>query len=271
MNMKMIKKYIIATIGVLALVSCEKEEMADQSTNDIITRDAQGAGIAGSMAQFAILDDYLYSINSSSLKVFDISDPKSVDLLQTIQLGNGIETIFPRNGYLFIGAEIGVKIFDVSNPRYPVQVSEFEHGNSCDPVVANDKFAFSTLRNGNLCDGNLNELDIIRISDIRKPKLVRIKELTNPHGLALSATDDSTLFVCDGYAGLKVLDLYNLPHPDRPLNTDKLEVVNHIEGLEAIDVISTENKELIVLTPEGIHLFDATDRLNLIEKSVITR
>ena len=40
-------------------------------------------------------------------------------------------------------------------------------------------------------------------------------------------------------------------------------------NLEALDVISTEDG-LIVLTRGGIHQFDESDPLNLIEKSVIT-
>jgi hypothetical protein len=269
--MKNLRNYIIATIGVFAFISCEKEEAVVQTTDETLTRNQVGPGIAGSLAQFAILGDYLYTIDHSSLNVFDITDGINPVLMETVDLGSGIETIFPRNNYLFIGGELGVKIYDVSNPILPMEVSEFDHARSCDPVVANDKFAFSTLRGGSHCGGIVNEMDIVRITDITNPKLCRIRDLQNPYGLSLSATDDNTIFVCDGWAGLKVFDLYNLPHPDRPLNTDPLEMINRIHGgYEALDVISTVDKELIVLTRQGIFMYDATDRLDLIEKSLIS-
>ena len=45
--------------------------------------------------------------------------------------------------------------------------------------------------------------------------------------------------------------------------------VNKLDLYGATDVISTENNELIILTHEAIYIYDDTDRMNLVEKSVI--
>ncbi len=246
-----------AVIGA-ALISCEKENAS--SSADSSTKNQISSGLGGSMAQFAILDNYLYTVDYKSLKVFHIADPANPELLETIDLGIGIETIFPQNDHLFIGTQNGVRIYDVTNPRSPQAVSEFDHVTACDPVVANNDYAIATLRGGTPCNGNLNQLDIIDISDLENPTLVRTENLTAPYGLGFSESNPDLVYVCDGYAGLKAFNIANIDH---------VEMVMHIESLEAIDVISAENNLLVVLTRQGVYQFDATNPINLVQKSVI--
>lgn len=261
--MKKLKKYMFVALCGAALISCEKEEVTTLDNNNatVQTKNQLSSGLGGSMAQFTIIDNYLYTVDYKSLKVFHISNPSSPELLETIDLGVGIETIFPQNDLLYIGTQTGVLIYDVTNPRQPEEVSEFEHVTSCDPVVANDNYAFATLRGGTACNGNLNELDIIDISDIENPTLVATQELSNPYGLGISSANENIIYVCDGIGGLRAYDVSDL---------DDIELVMHLENMEAIDIISAEDNLLVVLTRQGVSQFDASNPLELVEKSTIS-
>lgn len=249
---------MLITAFSFAFLSCEKEDVSDFETNEN-NKIQVSSGLGGSMAQFTIIDNYLYTVDYKSLKVFLISDPLNPELLETIDLGIGIETIFPQNDYLFIGTQSGVRIYSVENPRSPVEVSEFSHVTSCDPVVANDDYAIATLRGGTACGGNLNQFDIIDISDINNPSLVTSEMLVNPYGLGFSSTDENIIFICDGYAGLKIYDISN------PM---EVSLIGHIEELEATDVISTPDN-LVVLTRQGVYQFDASNPEEMVQKSFV--
>jgi hypothetical protein len=213
------------------------------------------------MAQFTIIDNYLYTVDYKSLKVFHISNPGNPELLETVNLGVGIETIYPQNDKLFIGTQNGVLIYDVANPRSPEPVSEIDHVTSCDPVVANDQYAISTLRGGTPCNGNLNQLDIIDISELENPNLLTSLDLVNPYGLGFSAENENLVYVCDGYGGLKVFDISDL---------ENVEIVMHKEDLEAIDVIPAADNLLVVLTRQGVYQFDSSNPIELVQKSFIS-
>ncbi len=161
-------------------------------------------GIAGSMARFAIVGDYLYAIDGPDLQLFDISDPSDPVRWSRVSIGFGIETLFPYNDYLFIGSETGLFIYDNTDPMFPEYVSEFEHARACDPVVVQGDYAYVTLRSNSNCFGQSNQLDIIDISDIVNPELVSSYPMQGPLGLAI---DNETLFLCDDDAGLKVFDV----------------------------------------------------------------
>jgi hypothetical protein len=177
-------------------------------------------------------------------------------------MGVGMETVFHQNGNLFVGANDGVHIYDISDPRSPVAVSEFDHVTSCDPVVANDQYAFATLRGGTDCGGSLSQLDIIDISDIYSPHQVGEAQLTNPYGLGLSNVDPNILYVCDGYSGLKAFDIAE--------GGWGIQTKMEMETIDALDVIADENANLIVLARDGIYQFDASNPTELVQKSVIT-
>ena len=49
---------------------------------------------------------------------------------------------------LFIGSQTGMFIYNLSNPDNPVQDGQFNHVRSCDPVIADEKYAYVTLRSG---------------------------------------------------------------------------------------------------------------------------
>src|SRR5678816_1354029 len=102
-------------------------------------------GIAGSMARFSIVNNYLYAVNISSIKVLDISAINDPQLRNTVPVGWNIETIYPFKNKLFLGSSTGMFIFDISNPLAPVREGSVAHFRACDPVVADNTYAFVTL------------------------------------------------------------------------------------------------------------------------------
>jgi hypothetical protein len=150
----------------------------------------------------------------------------------------------------------GMYIFDNSDPSNPVQLSEFTHATSCDPVVATDTRAYVTLRAGTVCGGGSNELNIIDIVDLTEPSLIKSYGMWGPYGLGI---DGTTLFVCDGEAGLKVYDA-----------TDDLNLVplSWFQDLETYDVIPIDGTAIVV-GPGGLSLYDYTDPLDIRRRGTI--
>ena len=115
------RKYI--SILLIVLVSCESSSDLGLSGIRGETSFSAGSdsntGIGGSMARFTIVDDYLYTIDSWTLKSYDITDQLNPVYKEDVNLGWGIETIFPYNGNLFIGAQSGMHIYNLDNKESP--------------------------------------------------------------------------------------------------------------------------------------------------------
>ncbi len=209
-------------------------------------------GIGGSMARFAIMENSLYAVDESQMYVVDINNQADPQLGNTIGLSWGIETIFPYKDHLFIGANNGMHIYNAEDPTAPTFLSTFTHATACDPVVVNDTHAFVTLRTGNVCWGQINQLDVINIEDLSNPFLVETYPMQNPHGLGL---DEETLFLCEGEFGLKVFDVEDLNEIDGNMQ-------QHIDDVHAFDVIAFQNV-LIMIGEGGLYQYDYTDPENL--------
>jgi len=207
-------------------------------------------GIAGSMSRFSVVNNYLYAVNNTSLKVLNISDVHNPQLQNTVGVGLNIETIYPFKSKLFIGSSNGMFIFDISNPAAPVREGSVAHFRACDPVVADDKYAFVTLRAGTACQGTNNQLDVINVQNVTSPTLVKTYGLTNPHGLA---KDGDLLFICDGSDGLKV---YNAS------NVFSLQLLDHIKNIQTYDVIAWNNR-LLVVAKGGLYQYNYSNPSNL--------
>lgn len=210
-------------------------------------------GIAGSMARFTIISDYLYAVHNNALKVFNITGSNGITKSGEVQLGRLVETIFPFEGSLFLGTTTGMLVYGLSNPSSPNYISVFEHINSCDPVVVEGNTAYVTLRSGNACNGFVNQLDVINISSLENPFLIKSYPMFNPHGLGI---DNNMLFICDGDAGLKVYDA-----------TDPLQIhmnqLAHFANIKAYDVIPF-NGVLMLIGEDGLFQYNYSDPTNLI-------
>lgn len=219
------------------------------------------AGTGGSMARFTLLNNRLYTVSNQDLNIFNITTPQSPVYVKKIAVSNwNIETLFPFENKLFIGSSNGMFIYSVSSADNPKLEGQFAHVRSCDPVIADDHFAYVTLSSGTLCGGFANQMDVLNISNISNPVLVKSYSLTSPHGLS---KDNNTLFICDGSDGLKIFDASD---------AGNIIQLKQITGFETYDVIANNNRA-IVIAKDGLYQYDysSVDNIYLLSKISITR
>ena len=243
------KNLLLSVIAALSIISCSEGYIASSDA----ARSEAASGKGGSMARFAIKGDFLYTVSSNNLKIFNIADaanPKHSDL-RDVQIGFDIETIFPMDTLLFIGSRNGMYIYSIAEPRFPEKLAQALHFRSCDPVVAQGQYAYVTLNTNASSCGPVpnNVLEIYDISNPTKPVLKKTVSMKGPTGLGV---DGSKLFVCD--RGLKMFDISD------PLNirqTDDLADIDYVNIRETYDVIPVDGL-LILVAKEGLYQFDYT-------------
>lgn len=169
-----------------------------------------------------------------------------------------METLFLLGQNMFVGTTTGMLIYDVSDPVKPVLVSQYDHITACDPVVADGDYAYVTLRTGTRCANGQNLLEVIDISSITSPYLVKSYPMYNPHGLGI---DGNLLFICDGAAGLKIFD-----------KSDPLDIINkkiaHYPDFLTFDVIPMKGI-LMLVGEDGIYQYNYSDPTNIVQISHI--
>ncbi|MBX2951612.1 MAG: hypothetical protein KF870_03840 [Leadbetterella sp.] len=209
-----------------------------------------GSGQGGSMARFTLYDDFLYTVSDSDLMVFNISNPAKPDSAGKINLGWGIETIFPYEDKLFIGSNTGMYIYDNKNPAKPERMTIFNHARACDPVVVQGDRAYVTLRTGT-CGTSPNQLQIINIANLYAPSLIKSYPMHSPHGLSVY---EHILSLCEGENGLKS---YNV------LYDEDIKQLQHLRDHHAYDVIQLSSKILLVIGADGFYQYDNSNPSDL--------
>jgi len=208
----------------------------------ISTASSGGTGKAGSMARFSLMNNRLYTVSSSDINVFNVSNAASPSFVKTVDMGAwDIETIYPFKNNLFVGSQSGMFIYSVANPDNPVKTGQFVHARACDPVVADDNYAYVTLRSGTICQGFTNQMDVVNVSNVSAPSLLRSYSFSNPRGLS---KDGDLIFLCDGDDGLKVLNAAD------PNNITQLRV---IPATDTYDVIAF-NSIAVMVAKDGIYM-----------------
>jgi hypothetical protein len=244
------KNLRIVLWGLLVILgfSCKSDSVS-------VVNNAGSTGTGGSMARFTIMGDYLYVVDNNSLKTYNISNTADPVFVKKHTLGTTVETIFPFKEHLLVGTMTGMYIYSVEKPESPVLKSVYNHVVACDPVVADGKYAYVTLRGGTNCRRAINALDVIDISDMNKPSLVKSFPMENPHGLGV---DGKYLFVCEGDFGLKIFDKTNPISPK--------EIANYKE-VRSFDVIPNNNS-LIVTGKDGIlqYAYNEKNEVKLLSK-----
>jgi len=239
--------------------NCDQLIYSTQTTAGPHNNNPGGGTSAGSsMAVFTIVNDYLYTVDNSSLNSFSIKNALHPVLENTQQIGWNIETIFPFKDKLFIGSRTGMFIYSLENPAFPVYKSVFNHVRVCDPVIADDKYAFVTLRSGSGCGGSANQLDVLNIEDVTSPVLLKSFPFNNPHGLS---KDGSVLFICDGTAGLKVADASDI---------NNIQTKQSLAIGKAIDVVALNQKAFVMLE-DAIKIYSYDQQFNITLLSTINK
>lgn len=217
---------------------------------------AGSTGTGGSMARFTLYDDFLYTVSQSDLLLFNIKTLEKPIQQSKINLGWGIETIFPYKDKLFIGSNTGMYIFDNKNPEKPERLSIFQHARACDPVIVHNDIAYVTLRSG-WCGAAPNRLDVVNVANLSSPTLIKSYDMQNPAGLGI---DFPNLFICEGQFGLKSFDASS---------ASNITLQQHIEKIDAYDVIPLERKHLLMVGKDGLYQYDTSNPKNLKLLSVI--
>ena len=208
---------------------------------------AKSNGVGGSMARFALSDDRMYTVDFNSIKVFNTAVAEKPTYVKEVPTQSGsIETIYPFSNYLFIGSMTGMYIYDVSNKDNPSPKGVFDHARVCDPVISDGNYAYVTLRNGTQCQGFFNQLDVVDVTDVSHPSLVKSFPMTNPHGLS---KDGGLLLICDGDEGLRICDAYS---------ASAITTISVLKMPSTYDVI-TLGGIAVVSTIDGIYLVDYSD------------
>lgn len=207
--------------------------------------DNMSSGTAGSMARFAVAGNYLYCIDYSDVIVFDIEQPLRPQLKNRVTINWQIETLFPHEGTLFVGGQRGVYLVDINDGETPRPISQFEHGRGCDPVVVEGNRAYVTLRSGTRCGDIEDQLHVIDITNLQSPRLLRSIDVDNPYGLAVR---DGIVYLCDGSAGLKVIDTRDLSNP---------RTIGSVTGISPHDAILLD-RMLVVTTSDRAIVYDIT-------------
>lgn len=242
------KKYLLMGLISFNLIGCGGESSTGESS-------VNTTGQAGSMARFALSDNYLYTLNYQEMNVFDVSNASKPTKVSKIHVPFDVETLFSYQQYLYVGASSGIYIYDKNIPTQPTRISEFTHAQSCDPVVVSQDIAFVTLNTGRNCWNNrtgVNRLEIINVKDVENPTLIQAVDMWEPSGLAI---DNSTLFICDGDSGLKIFDV-NKTEEDSNI-TVAINLKGQEESIDCYDLIAYQ-KTLIVSNKKDIRQFDYT-------------
>lgn len=209
-------------------------------------------GQAGSLARFAVVDNYLYVVDIDGLKQYDISEQPKMTFVRDVPMENGVETIFAKPPYLFIGTQTGLYTYEISSNGGLDFVSHYAHIISCDPVVADDRYAYVTLRSGNAgCQGwaSINQLQIISIEDITRPQNIMNYDMSFPKGLGI---DDGTLFICDD----NHLKIYNAADPYNLLP------IKEFQDIKPNDIIPLGDLALVI-SSTSLYQYDYSDLNNI--------
>jgi len=236
------KSAIILSLGFFTLI------LASCGDNYNEASDFSGDGKGGSTARFTFLKGYLYIVDETTLKTVDISQPDNPRVIGTVGVGDGIETIFPYENYLFLGSQWGMYIYSLENGPLPSYLSLFEHSFACDPVVVANNIAYVTLRSGTSCATGPDRMEVIDVSDLSNPTLINTVDMLNPHGLAVN---DTLLFVGEGDQGFKVFNIKDRRDPKQ---------IAFYDSIPATDMISIGGKrELIITGSNGIYQYNYQD------------
>ncbi|MBN8667872.1 MAG: hypothetical protein J0M30_10245 [Chitinophagales bacterium] len=233
----------ISTLLILVIpISCTK-------TGESLAANPTGAG--GSTARFTIAGNFLYVVDHTSLKSFEITDPNRPVYKDITEVGLNIETIFPYQDKLFIGSSSSMYIYSLQDPARPQRLSKSDYTLSmaCDPIYVKDSVAYAALRvqltgpcSGRGGLGN----SALQVYDIKNPALPVLKNVMNlysPQGLGVK---DSALYVCEREQGLHI---FNVTQPYNPID------LGLITGETFYDVIPYGNI-LIAQVAGGFRLYD---------------
>jgi hypothetical protein len=238
----------------------DKGALLDESA--IPTSFVSNGSTIGTANRMAFIEDELFVVNNTQLYAFDAegSQLKSSNKINRQDyIGWNIETLYAMAPYLFIGTQTGMQIHKVSAEGVTTE-GIFQHATSCDPVLPTaEEVAYVTLRSGDECPGDVNNLNVIDLNQINYPQLIQDIPLESPYGMTII---DNRLYVGQGENGLTVFD-----------RTDprRLLLIVQIDNISAYDIIAhpSNNGLLLIASSTGLTQYQLDDA-NFSQVSTIT-
>lgn len=231
--------------GIFSLSSCSTETSISSDSGMGIIRNSTSiggtTGVGGSFARFTIVGDYLYVLHRNTLFTYLISDPANPQFLGPVQIGSGNETIHHNGNHLFLGADQGMRVYSIQDPTRPRFVGEYTHATACDPVIVINNYAYVTLHSGTECRGNINQMDVLDVSNVSQPRLLNTLPMKQPKGLG---GNSEYLYVCDK----DEVVIFSLLDPILPEKVGAIAIENPYD-------IIVLNDLLMVTSQEGIHQY----------------
>lgn len=251
--MKSIFQFTLSLLCIIALGGCYADEsLSDSGSSNTV--------LSGSYANMLTIGDKLYMLAGSTLQVLDISKRDEPQRITSIEVNDGIESLFYNSEHLFVGSDEGMFIYSLDASGIPILQSQTSYDNfdivlPCDPIVANDTIAFSTLSTtfeSGPCQRivQLNQLRIYDIKNVTNPDLITTLEMETPKGLGL---DGEHLFVCEQYNGIKAFDVSS---------PNNIREIYHSTEFEARDVIPA-NGILMVVSSDTLYQYDYSNIDNI--------
>jgi len=249
-------KLLCAILGILFFF----QQCASDSNDALFSSAESDSGVGGSYARFIVSGDFLYVVDQSNIQTFSLSDPVMPVQIDIKDVGENIESLFRLDRRLFIGSGSGLYIYEIDDQGIPQSLGQADYELPffpCDPVVADETYAYvtlNTLRSISSCGRDIiedvNVLKIFDLTNIANPDLINEVQMYNPKGVGI---DGNTLFVCDDEQGLKIYDV-----------TDRQDIrlINQFDDFTAFDVIPL-NGLLLVVATDNIYQFDYTDLNNI--------
>ncbi len=208
-------------------------------------------GVNGSMSRFTLYDNKLYAVLNNYMSIFDLSGEQPTKVGESIYIGWNVETIFSYKDNMFMGTPTGMIIHSVTDPLKPEYQSRITHAFGCDPVVVDNDLAYVTVRSGNACGQNTNELIIVNVADVKLPKFIVSFDMVSPKGLGIDA---NKLFLCDD--GLKIFQITSNP---RDLDDN---MIKHVKGMDGFDLIPFNNT-LMMIAEDGLYQYDYSNTADI--------
>ncbi len=213
----------------------------DNDSSDF-SPDLSGTGTGGSLAKFTIINNQVLVLNQNEVKQYDIQANGELNYKGQLLIDSQLETIFPYGtGNVLIGSSDAVYFLGFDTDNFLTLKSSYAHLTACDPVVAKDGIAFSTLKVSDCRNGTDDFIEAIDISDIENPNVLRVYNTESPFGLAIK---NSFLFVCEKGG----LSMYAYNENGNLTELDFKEIPNAVP----LDLIVSD-RNLIIRTDDGFY------------------
>jgi hypothetical protein len=229
--MKRIIRYSLL-ISLTAVLSCEKGSESFSSST--------GSAKNGSMSRLITVGSFLYAVDDDRLKTIDASNPATMRITDDILLGSSIQTIYHHAGRLYIGSDRRMYVYDIrSNAAKPTAITTFDYPPvflARDPIIAFDSVIYATTTSGT----GWGFFRVFDNRDIRNPILRTSLDFPQPRGMDRV---DSTLYLCDGRFGLKILNI------SKPWSPVVLRTIDQDKVLNGQQTGSDDYYDVIAVPP----------------------